>query len=125
GRGRCFAALFHPCKGWPTMALDDLDDDLEPKPKSKMPLMIGAAVAVVVIVGLIISMRGPSLSPEEMAVFEQAQKALRTDDYKNYPDGETKLKAIVEKYPNHVGAISWLMQLYCAWGDALKTESES
>lgn len=108
---------------WDDPAL--LEDNPPPK-KSKTPLFIGLGVAVLaaVVVAFFLG-GGPSLTPEEEKIFEEAQTALRTDDYDNYPAAEQKLLALLEKYPNHSPSISWLMQMYCAWGDVLKNEAEA
>ncbi|GAB4292621.1 MAG: hypothetical protein Kow0090_06600 [Myxococcota bacterium] len=99
------------------------DQDEELKSKSKLPLFVGLGAAVIIIVVLAIVFSGPSLSDEDKKVFQAASDALRTDDYKNYPDAERKLLQLAERYPNEPLVISWLAQLYLAWGDALGTET--
>jgi tetratricopeptide (TPR) repeat protein len=104
-------------------ALDNAGDGT-PK-RSKKGLVMGVGVAVAAGVGMLVMSGSPSLSAEEEAVFLEAQNALRSDDYQAYPAGEGKLIAILEKYPGYVPAISWLMQLYCAWGEELRYESQA
>ena len=102
---------------------DALDDEDMPK-KSKVP-MIAGGVAVLAVVGYLVLGGTSRLSAEELATFEDAQKALRTDDYGQYGAAEKKLLAIVEKHPDNVAPAVWLSQLYCAWGEELGSESES
>ena len=102
-----------------------LDDEFPKKSKTPLILLGVAVVALLAVGAVLMGGGGPSLSPEELAVFEEAQTALRSDDYNAYPAGEKKLLATLEKYPDYVPAMSWLMQMYCAWGESLKFESQA
>jgi len=91
--------------------------------KSKAPVIVAGLVVVLAAVGFLV-FRGPSELPkEDLAVFDEAQKLLRSDDYEHYGDAEKKLLEIVKKHPEHVSPMVWLMQLYCAWGEELQWEA--
>ena len=85
-------------------------------------MLLRQASALSVCLTLLAAGCQPKLTPEEQQVFEEAQKVLRSDDYTTYANGEKKLLAILEKYPDYAPAIVWLTQMYCAWGEALGFE---
>jgi tetratricopeptide (TPR) repeat protein len=110
---------------WDDPALLEDPDPAKQKKKTLVIVAIVAGVLLAAVVGIFLATRGPSLTPEELKVFEEAQAALRTDDYEKYPAGEQKLLDLAQKYPNHVPSLAWLIQLYCAWGDVLKSEADT